>query len=151
MQKNMKNKLKALFLASAIGLSSCATFNPYKNNYIENLEMITQNSILIKEDIFDTTKILLKDYPCYEENFIADLFFKNNQWELCYTLSVGANIALDYISYKIDKKGILAKIINGGISLGEGLVILNNEEDLRLLGYKKQYPKIEAEIFRIDY
>ena len=94
----------------------------------------------------------MEDYQGFfkENNPIPTIFF-GHQWKLDYAFCVGEELFANYISYKIDKTGNLAKVVNGAITLAELYCIEGNRELLRLAGYKKQYPPLEVEIFRIDY
>lgn len=93
------------------------------------LAMLIQSSYLIHYDIYALTKPnYIRNYQykgiqydSTEFNPIANLFFRNDLWDLGYTLALGANIAATYYLNKIDSK--YAKYYLSALSIVEVLAI----------------------------
>ncbi|MFA6074016.1 MAG: hypothetical protein WC758_07915 [Candidatus Woesearchaeota archaeon] len=152
-------KLKNILLTIPLALSiSCATLDKNKLNSLENVGMLVQNCSLINEDI-RLTKVGTTQFGVGEANPIAKIFVDDKRWNELYIYSTGAMILGSYLSYKVDKTGLLAKVVNGTIALAEVFAIsmwinldysnyeVANKKWKENTSNKNRY----VEIFRWDY
>jgi len=145
-------KLKNILLTIPLALSiSCATIP--KDNDIKNAGMLIQNASLIYEDQYVYTRYGLDNYGAIEGNPIAKFFLDRRMDDLWYATSIGATITGNLIANKIDKKGNLAKVINGSIALMEVWCIQRNSRLLTPWGFKENTINKNryVEVFRWSY
>ncbi len=91
------------------------------------LAMLIQNATLIHADLLQT-KYGLTILGLTEYNPIANEFFKNNQWDSCYFLSVAGNITGAYLlSFLDDSLGSSQRFLTI-ISIAEIIVIGGNDQ-----------------------
>lgn len=133
MKKTLNNIIKKtlvpIVLTSMFGCSNAVRPNEQemKENLLLNSAMSIQNSKLIYQDISET-KFAMTKFEFKEINPIADIYWKNNLWELGYASALGANILGNYFSHQLDKTGDLSMLLNGVISLTEiGFIAWSNQ------------------------
>jgi len=115
------------------------------------LALLLQNASLINTDIFIQTKPHIETMGWVEANPVADIFFKNDQYELGYITSLAGNIAGSLIADKIDNTGTLSKIVLGAISTAEVLVIADNDNMAKKYNAQIYSVNVKANIIYLEF